>query len=98
MAARDPALILLYASALRPNELSALDAADITPPTGGVLLTVCRSKTDQDGSGEVVGVAHGRDPDTDPVTALVQWTSCGGPAARAATITNLRAVVSSSRR
>ncbi len=33
-----------------------------------------RSKTDQDGHGEVVGVACGRHPDTDPVTALVQWT------------------------
>ncbi|WP_436699135.1 tyrosine-type recombinase/integrase [Nocardioides sp. BYT-33-1] len=75
LAARDRAIILLgYASALRPSELSALDLDDITPAVGGVLLRVRRSKTDQDGHGDIVGVAHGHHPDTDPVAALAHWT------------------------
>lgn len=45
LAVRDRAIILLgYASALRPSELSALDLDDITPALGGVLLRVRRSK------------------------------------------------------
>ncbi len=49
---RDCAVILLgYASALRPGEISALDIADITAKPTGILVTVRRSKTDQDGPG-----------------------------------------------
>ncbi|MFH5823604.1 hypothetical protein [Georgenia sp. AZ-5] len=50
--ARDCAVILLgYASALRPGELSALDLADIILKPTGVLVAVRRPKTDQDGHG-----------------------------------------------
>ena len=58
--ARDRAVILLgYASALRPSELSALDLADISVKPTGILVAVRRSKTDQDGHGQRVGVARG---------------------------------------
>jgi len=57
---RDRALLLLgYASALRPSELAALHTADIATRPGGLLVTVRRSKTDQDGYGQLVGVAPG---------------------------------------
>lgn len=72
--ARDRALILLgYASALRPSELSALHLADIGTRPGGLLVTVRRSKTDQDGYGQLVGVAPGGHRLTDPVSALADW-------------------------
>jgi len=71
---RDRADILLgYASALRPGELSALDLADVIPKPTGILVAVRRSKTDQDGHGQLVGVARGQRPQTDPVRALDAW-------------------------
>lgn len=72
--ARDAALIILgFASALRRSELTALTLADIEPKPAGLLLTVCRSKTDQEGRGQIVGVAHGQHAATDPVAALADW-------------------------
>jgi len=72
--ARDRAVILLgYASALRPSELSALDLADIGVKPTGILVAVRRSKTDQDGHGQLVGVARGQHRQTDPVRALDAW-------------------------
>jgi integrase len=62
-----------YASALRPGELSALDLADIIAKPTGLLLTVRRSKTDQDGHGQLVGVARGQRRQTDPIRALDAW-------------------------
>ena len=71
---RDRAVILLgYASALRPGELSALDLADIIAKPTGVLVAVRRSKTDQDGHGQLVGVARGEHRRTDPIRALHAW-------------------------
>ena len=74
--ARDRAVILLgYASALRPSELAALQLADIATRPGGLLVTLRRSKTDQDGYGQLVGVARGQRRHTDPVRALEAWTN-----------------------
>ena len=71
---RDRAVILLgYASALRPSELSALDLADISAKPTGILVAVRRSKTDQDGHGQLVGVARGQHRQTDPIRALDAW-------------------------
>jgi integrase len=77
--ARDAALILLgFASALRRSELTALTLADVEAKPDGVLLHVHRSKTDPDGHGQVVGVAHGQHAATDPVAALATWTAVRG--------------------
>lgn len=73
--ARDAALIMLgFASAMRRSELAALDLTDISHRPGGILITIRRSKTDQDGAGQVVvGVAPGQHKATDPVAALAAW-------------------------
>lgn len=77
--ARDAALILLgFASALRRSELAALTLADIEAKPAGLLLTVRRSKTDPDARGQIVGVAYGQHPDTDPVAALDAWIAVRG--------------------
>lgn len=79
--ARDAALILLgFASALRRSELAALTLADIAAKPAALLLTIRSSKTDPEGRGQVVGVAHGRHPGTDPVAALATWLSFRGTA------------------
>lgn len=78
---RDAALILVgFASALRRSELTALTLADVETKPAGVLLHVRRSKTDPEGHGQVVGVAHGQHALTDPVAALAAWSEARGPA------------------
>ena len=75
---RDRALLLIgFASALPRSELAALMVGDIEVGTEGVRLHVRRSKTDQDGGGEVVGVlATGTA--TCPVVALRTWLAMAG--------------------
>jgi integrase len=71
---RDRAIILLgYASAVRPSELAAFHLADIVARPDGLLITIRRSKTDQDGLGQMIGVVRGARPLTDPVSALRAW-------------------------
>jgi integrase len=77
--ARDAALILLgFASALRRSELAGLELADIEPKPEGLLIRVRKSKTDPEARGQLVGVAHGRHVETDPVTALDSWLAYRG--------------------
>jgi integrase len=81
---RDRAVLLLgYAAALRPSEIAALNLADITVDPNGLLIAIRRSKTDQEGHGQLVGVAAGRHCATDPIRALSAWLEmrpCGpGP-------------------
>ena len=79
--ARDAAIILLgFASALRRSELTALTLADVETKPAGLLLHVRRSKTDPEGHGQLVGVAHGQHALTDPVAALATWTGFRGDA------------------
>ena len=81
---RDAAMILLgYASAMRGAELVGLTLADVETKPGGLLLTVRRSKTHQDGRGEMVAVAYGRRAATDPVAALAAWRKLRGDEAGA---------------
>jgi hypothetical protein len=76
---RDVALILVgFASALHRSELTALTLADVETKPAGVLLHVRRSKTDPEGHGQVVGVAHGQHALTDPVAALAAWSEARG--------------------
>jgi len=77
--ARDAAIILLgYASAMRGSELVALYLGDVEFKPAGLLLTVRQSKTDQEGHGQVVAVAHGSHAATDPVAALAAWRKIRG--------------------
>lgn len=78
---RDAAIILLgYASAVRRAELVALDLVDVEHKPAGLLLHIRRSKTDQEGHGEQVAVAHGQHALTDPVAAFNAWREVRGEA------------------
>lgn len=71
---RDRALLLLgFAGAFRRSELVALDVADLVVGPDGVTVTIRRSKTDQEGVGQRVGIPYGRHRDTCPVLALTTW-------------------------
>jgi site-specific recombinase XerD len=69
---RDRALILLgFACALRRAEIAALTVADLADATGGLLVTIRRSKTDQEGQGQTVPLPRGHR--LRPVEALQTW-------------------------
>ncbi len=75
---RDRALILLgYAAALRRSELAALTVGGVVFRPGGLVLTLARSKGDQEGAGVSVGVARGHGV-TDPVAAVRAWQNAAG--------------------
>ncbi len=76
---RDRALILIgFAAALRRSELVALDVADVRETDDGLVVTVRRSKTDQEGAGAELGVPFGSDPATCPVRAYRKWLHVSG--------------------
>ena len=71
--ARDRALLLLgFAGGLRRSELVGLDLADIDRVRQGIVLHLRRSKTDQEGHGQKIGIPHGRTRCC-PVAALDAW-------------------------
>ncbi len=71
---RDTVVILLgFAGALRRSEVAALTLADHEPRLDGLMLQVRRSKTDPAARGQVVGIAHGQHPLTDPTAAPDAW-------------------------
>jgi integrase len=72
---RDRALLLVgFAGGLRRSELAAIDLIDFDRVREGVILTIRRSKTDQDGVGRRIGVPFGRTAHC-PVSALENWLS-----------------------
>jgi site-specific recombinase XerD len=74
---RDRALLLLgFAGALRRSELVALDVADIAEAKTGLLVTIRRSKTDQEGEGITIAIARG--DVACPARALREWLDAAG--------------------
>jgi site-specific recombinase XerD len=71
---RDRALLVVgFAGAFRRSELVALDVDDIDWRGDGLVVTIRRSKTDQEGEGAEVGLLYGSDPSTCPVRTLRAW-------------------------
>ena len=76
---RDRALLLLgFAGAFRRSELVALDVGDVEQKTEGLVVTLRRSKTDQEGEGRKIGIPYGAYPLSCPVRALLTWTAAAG--------------------
>lgn len=70
---RDQALILVgLAGGFRRSELVALDRSDLTLSGDGVRVRIARSKGDQDGEGQVIGISRTGSA-TCPVAALEAW-------------------------
>jgi integrase len=75
---RDRALLLVgFAAALRRSELVGLDLGDIEHVRQGLVLTLRRSKTDQDGRGRKIGIPFGRTRWC-PVSAFNTWLAASG--------------------
>lgn len=74
MGLRDRALLLLgFAGAFRRSELVALDVADLAFCERGVLVSIRRSKTNQEGEAENKAIPYACDASMCPVRALRAW-------------------------
>jgi site-specific recombinase XerC len=75
---RDKALLLLgFAGAFRRSELIGLDVTDIDHVRQGIVITLRKSKTDQEGRGRKIGIPFGRTKWC-PVKYLTDWLDHAG--------------------
>lgn len=75
---RDRALLLIgFAGAFRRSELVGLNLADVEPVRQGLVVTLPRSKTDQEGEGRRIGIPFGRTRWC-PAKALDDWIAVAG--------------------
>jgi site-specific recombinase XerD len=71
---RARALILLgFAGGFRRSELAGLRWHDIEFKSEGLIVSLVRSKVDQEASGRNVGIPYGSNPNTCPVRGLAAW-------------------------
>jgi integrase len=76
---RDRAIILItYAGALRRSETVSIDWEHIDWKQKGIIITLGRTKADQEGKGEPVPIVYGDNPATCPVRALKAWQKRAG--------------------
>lgn len=76
---RDRALLLVgFAGAFRRSELVGINRADVAFTLEGLVISLRRSKTDQEGEGRKVGIPYGSRPETCPVRALAAWVEAAG--------------------
>jgi integrase len=76
--ARDRALLLIgFAGGFRRSELCAINCINLERVRQGLIVTLPRSKTDQDGEGRKIGIPFGRTKWC-PVHALDHWLDRAG--------------------
>jgi hypothetical protein len=69
-------LLLGFAGAFRRSELVALDVADLEETEDGFRVTIRKSKTDQEGLGQTIGIMRGSA--ACPVRAVTAWLAASG--------------------
>jgi len=75
---RDRVLLLVgFAGGFRRAELTALDRTDLERVRQGMIITIRRSKTDQEGAGRQIGIPLGRTKCC-PCAALDHWLAAAG--------------------
>ncbi len=68
---RNRALLLLgFARCYRRSELISIDHEQVAEHRDGLVISLQRSQTDQDGQGSENGIPYGQHPETCPVRAL----------------------------
>jgi integrase len=76
---RDRALLLVgFCGAFRRSELVALDAGDVAVTRDGLVVTIRRSKTDQEGEGRKIGIPYGCRLESCPVRSFQEWLTKSG--------------------
>lgn len=62
-----------FTGAFRRSELVALNRTDVEFTREGLVVTIRRSKTDQEAEGRKIGIPYGSNPDTCPIRSLQDW-------------------------
>jgi len=76
---RDRAIVLVgFVAGMRRSEIVGLDVEDIAFEPEGAVLTIKKSKRDQEGKGRQVAVPFGHHEKTCPVRALRAWLAASG--------------------
>src|ERR1035437_7601974 len=76
---RDRVLLLIgFCGAFRRSELVALDAADVAITREGLVVSIRRSKTDQEGEGRKVGIPYASHVESWPVRSYQDWLEKSG--------------------
>lgn len=76
---RNKAILLLgFCAGMRRSEIVGLDLGDVVFEPEGAVVTIKRSKRDQEGKGRQVGVPRGQHEGTCPVRALQDWIRMSG--------------------
>jgi site-specific recombinase XerD len=76
---RNRALLLIgFAGAFRRSELVALDFSDAAVTREGLVVTILKSKTDQEGEGRKIGIPYGAHLATCPIRSLHEWLERSG--------------------
>src|SRR5882762_4810108 len=76
---RDRALLLLgFAGAFRRSELVALDVAHLKVSDEGSIVTIAKSKTDQEGEGQKIAIPRVSDSPYCPVQGVLDWMAMAG--------------------
>jgi len=76
---RDRTILLIgFAGAFRRAELVGLNVEDLDFQNDGLVITLKRSKTDQEGNGRKVGIPYGSNPMKCPVRALQEYLEITG--------------------
>ena len=76
---RDRALLLVgFAGALRRSELVALDVAHLALTDEGFVVTIAKSKTDQEAQGQTIAIPRVSDSPYCPVQAVLEWMAMAG--------------------
>jgi integrase len=78
-AKRDRAIVLLgFAMAARRSELAALNVEDLRFDNRGLVVTIRRSKTDQEGAGAEIGIPYVANEGLCAVRAVRAWLDAAG--------------------
>jgi len=76
---RDRALLLFgFAGALRRSQLVALDVAHLKLSDEGFIVTIAKSKTDQEAQGQAIAIPRVPDSPYCPVHAVLKWMAMAG--------------------
>lgn len=76
---RDRALLLIgFSGGFRRSELVSLKRSDIEKTQEGLIITLEKSKTDQEGSGRQIGITYGSNLQTCPVRSYLRWLDESG--------------------
>jgi integrase len=71
-------LLILFSAALRRGELRAIKYEHLQFVTEGLVLTIPKSKTDQEQQGQEVSIPYARDTMMCAVTAMKEWLEVSG--------------------